>query len=328
MGMGRRRSTRLDLPPRMHAKAGGYYHVSSALPRKWTPLGKDLAKARIEWARLEGRQDSRLLRTAIDKYLAEEIKGLAENTRKNYERMAVPLRAVFGNARHDQIKSQHVFAYRDNHRKPASANLEIGLLKNVFTAMRKWGWTEVNPCRGIPRNPVNRRKRYLEDAEFLAIRAHAPDYLQAAMDISYCTALRVSDVAKIHLSDIRDALYVTPKKTQKSGHRQAFELTPILTAAIDRAKALPRPVRGLWLFCRRDGQPYRSATFSGAFYASCKRAGIKDARFHDVRGKAITDAKRLGQDYQALAGHSTRDMSDSYIRARQADRVAPLGKKL
>jgi integrase len=326
MGMGRRRSKRLDLPPRMHAKAGGYYHVSSALRRKWTPLGKDLAKARIEWARLEGRQDSRLMSTAIDKYLAEEMGDLAGNTRKSYERLAIPIRKVFGEARFDQIKKHHVYDYRDKHKHKMSANLEIGFLKTVYRAMNKWGWTEDNPCVGVKRHKVRKRERYLEDAEFLAIRAKAPDYVRAAMDIAYCLASRRSDVSKIHLSDIKgDVLMVVQMKT---GKKQPFTITPILAEAIERAKALPRPVRGLWLFCRRDGQPYKASSISGAFKAAAKRAGVADARFHDVRGKAATDAKRLGMDYQALLGHASIVTSESYVRARLEDRVMPLSRKL
>ena len=46
------------------------------------------------------------------------------------------------------------------------------------------------------------------------------------------------------------------------------------------------------------------------------RAELMDIHFHDLRAKAITDAKRRhGRDFaQALAGHASGDMTDAYVR--------------
>ena len=46
--------------------------------------------------------------------------------------------------------------------------------------------------------------------------------------------------------------------------------------------------------------------------------------FHDIRAKALTDAKRLGLDAQALAGHSSATMTEHYIKQREFKRVTPL----
>lgn len=55
---------------------------------------------------------------------------------------------------------------------------------------------------------------------------------------------------------------------------------------------------------------------------------MKDARFHDIRGKAATDAKADGQDYQAMLGHSTKRQSDAYVKAKETTRVEPLRRVL
>jgi integrase len=54
------------------------------------------------------------------------------------------------------------------------------------------------------------------------------------------------------------------------------------------------------------------------------KAGLEDIHFHDLRAKAVTDAKRLhGRDFaQALAGHASGDMTDAYVRDNP--NVAPL----
>jgi len=46
------------------------------------------------------------------------------------------------------------------------------------------------------------------------------------------------------------------------------------------------------------------------------RAELIDIHFHDLRAKAVTDAKRKhGRDFaRALAGHESGEMTDDYVR--------------
>lgn len=46
--------------------------------------------------------------------------------------------------------------------------------------------------------------------------------------------------------------------------------------------------------------------------------------FHDIRAKALTDAKRLGLDAQSLAGHASLAMTEHYIKQRDYKRVISL----
>jgi integrase len=46
--------------------------------------------------------------------------------------------------------------------------------------------------------------------------------------------------------------------------------------------------------------------------------------FHDIRAKALTDAKRMGFDAQALAGHASAAVTEHYIKQREFKRVTPL----
>jgi len=46
------------------------------------------------------------------------------------------------------------------------------------------------------------------------------------------------------------------------------------------------------------------------------KADLPALHFHDLRAKAVTDAKRAhGRDFaQALAGHASCEMTDAYVR--------------
>ena len=103
-----------------------------------------------------------------------------------------------------------------------------------------------------------------------------------------------------------------------------MELEGWLNEAIQKARDLPRPVRGMLLLCTRRGQAYTRQAFYEQWQRAARAAGVEDAHFHDIRAKSATDAKRAGLDYQAMLGHTSRAMSDRYVKAREYDRVMPL----
>lgn len=50
-------------------------------------------------------------------------------------------------------------------------------------------------------------------------------------------------------------------------------------------------------------------------------SGSERFTFHDIRAKAITDAKRMGMDAQSLAGRATSAMTEHYLKQREFKRV-------
>jgi integrase len=327
MAMGRRRTSNFDLPPRMHKKGDCYYYVTTTKPRKWIRLDKSLAVAKQMWASLEGAGTPGTFESLANKFLAECTKDLAENTRRNYTSHGNILISVFGHMQLSEIKPHHIGNYLDRHSSPMSANIQIGLMSTMFERALRWGMADTNPCKGVRRNKMKPRDRYITDEEYRAIRNKAPDWLQVAMDISLLTALRESDVLKIKLADLDDQhLTVIQKKTKK---RQTYVITEALNSAISKAKALDRgSVRSLYLIFDHSGRRYSEKMLQEKFRKARDEAGISDVVFHDIRAKAATDSKGEGLDYQALLGHSKRDMSDRYVKARTTDKVAARNKEL
>lgn len=96
---------------------------------------------------------------------------------------------------------------------------------------------------------------------------------------------------------------------------------------VTRAKALKRPIRGLYLFCTRQGKPYSDTGFKAMWnrvQVKWAESGGQRFTFHDIRAKALTDAKRLGLDAQSLAGHASLAMTEHYIKQRDYKRVISL----
>ena len=265
--------------------------------------------------------DERNFESLAERYLTDCISDKSIAWQRDSKHRASILVKVFGKMLITEIKSHHVAEYLDKYPSKASANQHIVLMSVMYEKALRWGWAEINPTKGIRRNSIAQRDRYITDDEYMAIRGHAVPWLKAMMDLSYLTGMRCSDILKLRLADITpDGLYVQQKKT---GKKQVFEITPDLQSVIDFARSIDKPVQSLLLFSGRAGKPIGYSALNYSWDKACALANVKDAHFHDLRAKSGTDAKRNGIDYQALLGHTKRDMSDRYVKSREVDRVTP-----
>ena len=326
--MGRHRSSHHNLPPRVHQKGKVYYYVTLvAGKRQWTRLADNYPEAVAKWAEMEGHNASgSTMGQAIDRYIGTELSKLAESTRREYIRQSARLRSVFGHMQIVEVRGMDIAAYLDQHPSPVAANREMALLSTVFSFAIRWGWCEHNPTKGVRRNKEKPRDRYITDEELDLVRSHADSQWQCIIDIAYLTAMRRGDIMRLRLSDINgESLLISQGKT---GKKMAFIITPALDEVIARSRSLRRRVGSLYFFCTRDGQPYSVSGWNSAWRRIVAKAGVEDIHFHDIRAKALTDAKRVaGRDYaQALAGHASGDMTEAYIRAREAERITPLSR--
>jgi integrase len=323
--MGRRRTKDLDLPPRMRRVGDAYYYDTQQKPRKWIALGSDKIQALRLWAEHEGKHgELRTVGAALDRYLALYSKGLAAESLRAYSRAAKVLKKYFGTAPLDAVRVEHLAEYRDRNQRKAAGNMQLMLLGLVYQRAKEWGWCSTNPAVETRRNTLAARKRYLTHQEYATLWDASRPLVRAVMDLSYLTGMRQSDVLKLRLADLRDdGIYVEQKKT---GKRQLFQWSPELRAAVDAARALPKPIGSLYLICDRRGSPYIQKAFQRRWTLDWGKTGIEDAHMHDVRAKAATDADGEGRDVQKLLGHASPAMSARYVRLRRAEIVEPLQK--
>jgi integrase len=66
--------------------------------------------------------------------------------------------------------------------------------------------------------------------------------------------------------------------------------------------------------------------FNSAWERLKNKVGLSDIHFHDIRAKALTDAKRIaGSDYaQALGNHASVETTEIHIKCREVNTVKPL----
>jgi len=310
--MGRRRTTNLDLPPRLYLRGSTYYYV--AADKKWHRLGQDKARALRLWADLECLPLHVTVGELVRRYLADCMSGYAESSRRRYAGYGRTIEDRFGALPADDLTRFGIARWRDGGKiKPSWFNGCLCLLRVAYRKGGEWGWAKTNEAEHVTFNPTTPRGRYVSDPEFRAIRDRAPRWLQIAMDLSYLTGMRESDVLGLRWSAVSDRLYVEQVKT---GARQAFEISAALRAVLEAAKRIP--IVGLFVVSTDKGRPISARRLQEAFKKAVEAAGVdRDTRFHDIRGKAATDAADEGMDYQAMLGHTTKAMSDRYVKIRR-----------
>jgi integrase len=277
------------------------------------------------WAQIENGHlgNSNLFTVRLDEYLVPpKFLALADKTRRQYEHVAIKLREFFKGATMGVITPAHIALWMDNHPSLIQANTGKAIVSNVFLVAVRHGLVDRNPCKEISYHVPSKRDRLITDDEYRAIRSRAQPFVQIAMDIAYLTASRVQDILDIMLRDITDkGLFIQQGKT---GKRMLFSLNDDLREVLTRARTLPRSIRGMHLLCNRKGQPYLYGVFNWHWLKAVRAAGVQGVHFHDIRAKSATDAKGQGLDYQKLLGHTSRAMSDRYIRGREIEIIAPL----
>jgi integrase len=328
--MGRKRTNNHNLPPRMNIKNGWYYHVTSTVPRKWTPLGDDLNEARRQWADLEGdpvASDDKTFSVVGQRYMREVLPTLKMHTQRDYTQYFKLLDTVFGAVTIDSIRPFDVAEYLRvrGETSKVRANREKALFSTIFNHARSWGYTDTtNPCIGIKGHKEKARDRYVSDDEFAAVWACAHPTVQDAMDLALCTGQRPADVLKIVVGDIADGkLSIAQNKT---GKKLRIEIDGELATVIGRIMAKPRDLVNRALLQDPDGQHLTYFALRSRFDKAREKAGV-NFQFRDLRAKAATDTNDLAHA-QRLLGHKNRTTTEIYTRDRIGELVKPLKRTI
>ena len=323
--MGRQRKTDKHLPKRMYLRSGGYYFVDYL--NKWHNLGRIYSKAMAEYGQLtDPDKPCKTISELLDRYLLEVAPLKAEATYKANISASKYIRAALGHIHINQLTPKLIYQYTDARKKtPVSANRELALLSHMYKKAIRWGYTDTNPCYRVEKFKEVPRDRYIEDWEYLAFREFAGPLVSAYMDFKLLTGLRKCDILRIRLSDIKeDGIHVHVSKSNKA---LIIEWSGSLREAFRNIRKLDRPVKGMYLFTTRKGQPYSDSGFSSIWQRKMRKAikeGIIKERFrdHDIRAKTGSDSKDL-QHASELLAHADKKITDRYYR-RKEQKVSPL----
>lgn len=314
------------LPARVYWKNGAYWYVEK---NKWERLSAELPAALQRYAEIIDSGYRGGMAELIDKALLHMTPNLKPNTVAQYRIAAVKLKAILIEFAPSQVLPRHVAQIKQELADtPNMANRCLSFLRQVFAYAVEWQLCDSNPCIGIKRLQEAKRDVYMTDAQFAAIKSSAMHKaIPVIMDLCYLTGQRIGDVLAIRNSDISTtAISFTQEKT---GAKLAVELTTDLQACIAAARsAHPELKADSTLLYTRGGKPYSYGTIKDAFNRAKEAAGVEGVTIHDIRAKSLTDADLQGKDAQGLGGHTSRKMTERYIRLRLVPVVSGPEKKV
>jgi integrase len=323
--MGRpKKAANAALPPRMLARryASGvvaYYYNGK---EKRIPLGRDLNRARLEWAKLENAGDVPGTFAAIAaEWKKTELAKRGPYTQKQYEAYLVDLEAAFGKIPLDSIEPVHCQQYLYRRSAKIRANREMSLFSTIFNWARRCGLTRsTNPMPGIEKNREAPRKIYVTDADFKQAyeSAHATVWYQDALDLLQLAGQRPGDtLAMMWQHEIDGCIWVTQAKT---GTKLRIEIEGELAAVLERIRTRPRKVKSIYIIADDAGQRITVDRLQKQ-HVQCR--GDMRWQIRDVRKKTGTDVESL-RDAQRLLGHRTEITTARVYRALKGEKVKPL----
>lgn len=229
------------------------------------------------------------------------------------------------------ITSEMVAKHRDARLKTVSASTvkkEVNLLSSLIDlAGMEWGIPlAVNPCAMVKRpvEPKGRDRRLEDGEEAKLIKAcsesEASSELTAIVCLGLETSARLGELIKLRWSNInitkRTAVLLDTKNRED-------RIIPLSPTALDALKSLPRHIGGrvFWRWCASD-------SFNKTWTRTCKRAGIEDLLFHDLRHEAISRLFEKGWNPMEVAhvsGHKSLNMLKRYTHLRAEDLAKKMG---
>lgn len=303
--------------PNLHRKGNAYYFVAGTKPRKWIALGSDLQTALRRYERLRNKSTSGTLGAMLEAWLQDPPTKLSAGTAKVYRTYAANVSRVFGELYPDEVSRAEVLLYLDRCPRTTGAH-EIMLLRRVYERALRRGEASENPCIGAKREGGTvraRRDRLLTAGEIAAIRSNAAPVLQVAIDLAVATSLRPGDLCRLRWGELE-----TGVRTRKTGARLAFEMTDDLRAILDSARALQGRVSCLTVLSERS-RPLAYGRLRDLWSTARDAAGVADAQFRDLRA---VSASARPEDAQQRLGHTTPNMTRTYLRGRQVTKVRPI----
>ena len=263
-----------------------------------------------------------------------QLSGATKSTQKNYLREVENLAKYFNRSPAElgeaELKEYLLHLIKERHLSEGTFRFYVAGLKFLYrtTLKREWPVEKIKHPRAKTKLPI-----VLDLSEVESIFAVTTNLKHKAMlMITYSSGLRVSEAARLKLTDI-DSKRMVVKVNQGKGGKDRYSILSQTTLDLLRQYWLKyRPTE--WLFeGTKKNDHITSYTIQHVFYAARKRAGIKKpASVHTLRHSFAThliEAVTSLHHVQLLLGHRSPTTTTVYLhvsRLNLAQVTSPLDR--
>jgi integrase len=256
----------------------------------------------------------------------------ANNTETTYGRklsVAEILKKEFGDRPLRDINPEMVERVKSDAREGLEAstiNRRLSYLKHMFNLAVEWEYIGENPASNVKklREPPGRVRCLSEEEEKRLLRECVYDiYDIVLLDLN--TGLRRGELFALKWSDVDLENRKLTVRNGKNGEQRIIPLNEVAVSALRDAK---NKSNGKYIFPGIDGGKRKD--LKTGFNNACRRAGIEDFTFHDLRHTFASRLVRKGVDLltvKELLGHKSIVMTQRYAHLAE-DSLAKAVSKL
>jgi len=260
----------------------------------------------------------------VDWYLTLPVAKKKKSYNKDEQRSKI-LKDHFGLKNARELKPAMIEIFQDNllskpreggkkAYKPATVNRMLALMKRIYNLAIREDRVEKNPCFKVSLLPENnKRDRVISHAEYQAIISHLPKHAEDIVTVAYYTGMRSGEIFNLTWDRVNlkeGYIDLTADDTKTSEPRRIYLNKNLLEIFSNVGKI--RRIKHQNVFTYR-GNPIINIRHS--FQGACKKASIKDFRFHDLRHTFNTNMRKSGVDRSVImkiTGHKTMAMFERY----------------
>ncbi len=343
-GSGSRLVERSSLMASTYKRAGTNGRVTWYV-RYHDPFGRDIRKATKATTQREAEQilariimdigggayEKRIQQRKVTFFdIAEDFLTYAKAHKRSWRRdqdCIKHLKAFFKDRPAADIRPMHIEDYILYRKKstmrngkqpaPATINKELACLRTIYNRAIRNEKLENNPMKHIKLlKENNKRDRVLTKEEFQKLLTASPKHLKPILIAAHETGMRAGEIFSLQWEQVDlESGFITLKPEQtKTNEPRKIPISTLLHETLTQSK-------------RKEGSVFTYAgksiaSVKRAFKSACKKAGIKDFRFHDLRHTFITNKRKEGKQdrvIMAITGHKTISMLTRYDTIDEED---------
>lgn len=209
--------------------------------------------------------------------------------------------------------------------RPASVRKETNVLRHLLNLAVGWEIIPVSPALGVksPKAPAG-RVRYVQPTELRAILDACPNWLRPIASLAVSSGMRRGEILSLRWLDVDLNQHRAMLPQTKNGEGRFVYLNKMALAAIEY---LPVGIES-----RPTDRLFATVTLeqvSVAFQRVCRKAGVADFHFHDLRHTAASWLRMAGADIHTVAlllGHKDLRMAPRYQHLSPAYLAEAVGR--
>jgi len=278
--------------------------------------------------RIKRERQSIKFKDLADMYLENYAKSNKRSWQDDRYRIEAHMKSFFGEIELQKFTPLLIEKYRAERLKTgvtkSTVNREITIMKKMFNLAIDWNLTDKNPVLKIKlfSEKDTMKERILTEEEERKLMVESPDYLKPIIVVALNTGMRRGEILNLKWKQLDLEKRLVRVENTKSGKNRMIPINDFLWQELLRVRNLNGKCK--FVFPNPDTDlPYTEVKKS--FKSACKRAGIDDLRFHDLRHTFATRLIESGVDLitvRDLLGHFSVRVTQRYTHSSQEQKKA------